>query len=70
MSGAAPSSSAQDQRAGRSDRAAHAGWDVTVFEAGARPGDTPRTEELTLPGVLHDVCSAIHPLRGRVAGVP
>ena len=41
---------------------ARAGWDVTVFEAGARPGGGTRTEELTLPGVLHDVCSAIHPL--------
>ena len=41
---------------------ARAGWDVTVFEANARPGGGTRTEELTLPGVLHDVCSAIHPL--------
>ena len=41
---------------------ARAGWDVTVFEAAARPGGGMRTEELTLPGVLHDVCSAIHPL--------
>ncbi len=41
---------------------ARAGWDVTVFEAAARPGGGTRTEELTLPGVLHDVCSAIHPL--------
>jgi phytoene dehydrogenase-like protein len=41
---------------------ARAGWNVTVFEAAARPGGGTRTEELTLPGVLHDVCSAIHPL--------
>jgi phytoene dehydrogenase-like protein len=41
---------------------ARAGWEVTVFEAAARPGGGTRTEELTLPGVLHDVCSAIHPL--------
>ena len=41
---------------------ARAGWDVTVFEAAAVPGGGTRTEELTLPGVLHDVCSAIHPL--------
>jgi phytoene dehydrogenase-like protein len=41
---------------------ARAGWHVTVFEAAARPGGGTRTEELTLPGVLHDVCSAIHPL--------
>ena len=41
---------------------ARAGWDVTVFEAASKPGGGTRTEELTLPGVLHDVCSAIHPL--------
>jgi phytoene dehydrogenase-like protein len=41
---------------------ARAGWDVTVFEAGARPGGGTRSAELTLPGVVHDVCSAIHPL--------
>jgi phytoene dehydrogenase-like protein len=41
---------------------ARAGWDVTVLEAASRPGGGMRTEELTLPGVLHDVCSAIHPL--------
>ena len=41
---------------------ARAGWDVTVFEANTRPGGGTRSEELTLPGVLHDVCSAIHPL--------
>jgi phytoene dehydrogenase-like protein len=41
---------------------ARAGWDVTVFEAAAVPGGGTRTEQLTLPGVLHDVCSAIHPL--------
>ncbi len=41
---------------------ARAGWEVTVFEAAARAGGGTRTEELTLPGVHHDVCSAIHPL--------
>ncbi len=41
---------------------ARAGWDVTVFEAAARPGGGMRSEELTLPGLVHDVCSAIHPL--------
>ena len=35
---------------------------MTVYEAASRPGGGTRTEELTLPGVLHDVCSAIHPL--------
>jgi len=41
---------------------ARAGWDVTVFEAASQPGGGTRTEELTVPGMLHDVCSAIHPL--------
>ena len=41
---------------------ARAGWDVTVSEAAAVPGGGTRSEELTLPGVIHDVCSAIHPL--------
>lgn len=41
---------------------ARAGWDVTVFEAAERPGGGTRSEELTLPGFVHDVCSAIHPL--------
>ena len=41
---------------------ARAGWDVTVYEAGARPAAALRSEELTVPGAIHDVCSAIHPL--------
>src|SRR5262249_18963131 len=41
---------------------ARAGWGVTVLEAGSVPGGGMRTEQLTLPGVMHDVCSAIHPL--------
>ncbi len=41
---------------------AKAGWDVSVFEAASQPGGGTRSEELTLPGVIHDVCSAIHPL--------
>ena len=41
---------------------ARAGWAVTVLEAASKPGGGMRTEELTLPGVMHDVCSAIHPL--------
>lgn len=41
---------------------ARAGWDVAVFEAASRAGGGMRSEELTLPGVVHDVCSAIHPL--------
>jgi phytoene dehydrogenase-like protein len=41
---------------------ARAGLDVVVQEASERIGGGMRTEELTLPGFRHDVCSAIHPL--------
>lgn len=41
---------------------AREGWRVLVLEAADRPGGGTRTQELTLPGVAHDVCSAIHPL--------
>ena len=41
---------------------ARAGWDVTVHEAADTIGGGVRSEELTLPGFTHDVCSAIHPL--------
>lgn len=41
---------------------AQAGRSVIVFEAQDTIGGGVRTEELTLPGFLHDVCSAIHPL--------
>jgi phytoene dehydrogenase-like protein len=41
---------------------ARAGWEVTVHEAAATVGGGVRSEELTLPGFTHDVCSAIHPL--------
>ncbi len=40
---------------------ARAGLAVTVYEAAETPGGGARTAELTLPGVLHDVCSAFHP---------
>ncbi|MFB9314612.1 phytoene desaturase family protein [Nocardioides plantarum] len=42
-------------------RLAQAGHRVTVLEAAATIGGGTRTEELTLPGLLHDVCSAVHP---------
>ncbi len=42
-------------------RLAHAGMDVTVVEAHERPGGGTRSAELTVPGVLHDVCAAFHP---------
>jgi phytoene dehydrogenase-like protein len=41
---------------------AQAGRSVIVFEAQDTPGGGVRTKELILPGFLHDVCSAIHPL--------
>src|SRR5205814_966247 len=41
---------------------ARAGLDVTVLEAQDTIGGGTRTEQLTVPGVLHDVCSATHPL--------
>jgi phytoene dehydrogenase-like protein len=41
---------------------AQAGLDVVVHETAERIGGGMRTEELTLPGFRHDVCSAIHPL--------
>jgi phytoene dehydrogenase-like protein len=39
---------------------AEAGWRVVVYEAADTPGGGLRTEELTLPGFRHDVCSSVH----------
>jgi len=41
---------------------ARAGHSVCAIEARETIGGGARTAELTLPGFLHDVCSAIHPL--------
>ena len=41
---------------------AQAGRSVVVREAAEVIGGGTRTEELTLPGYLHDVCSTVHPL--------
>lgn len=41
---------------------ARAGRSVVVLEAKDTIGGGARTEELTLPGFRHDVCSAIHPM--------
>src|SRR5918911_415944 len=41
---------------------ARAGREVTVYETADVPGGGCRTAELTLPGVLHDVCSTVHPM--------
>ena len=53
---------------------AEAGLDVTVAEEHDTPGGGLRSAELLVPGVVHDLCSAVHPLaqaspfyRGRAA---
>ena len=40
---------------------ARAGHSVIVYEASDSIGGGSRSKELTLPGFVHDVCSAIHP---------
>ncbi|MFV0533984.1 MAG: phytoene desaturase family protein [Cumulibacter sp.] len=42
-------------------RMARVGHDVRVVESADRIGGGTRTSELTVPGVLHDDCSAFHP---------
>src|SRR5437867_4254419 len=46
---------------------ARAGHSVLVLEANSTIGGGARSAELTLPGFVHDVCSAVHPL---AAGSP
>ncbi|HET8907115.1 MAG TPA: NAD(P)/FAD-dependent oxidoreductase [Ktedonobacterales bacterium] len=41
---------------------ARAGHSVIIYEASDVIGGGSRSKELTLPGFVHDVCSAIHPL--------
>ncbi len=41
---------------------AREGYHVTVHEAAGQIGGGTRTEDLTLPGFHHDVCSAVHPM--------
>ena len=41
---------------------ARQGLSVTVLEAKETIGGGARTEEVTLPGFRHDICSAIHPM--------
>ena len=43
-------------------RLAQAGFSVRVFERAETYGGGIRSDELTRPGFIHDVCSAIHPL--------
>ena len=52
---------------------ARAGCSVVVLEAEDTAGGGCRSEELTLPGFVHDVCAAIHPLGAAspaLAGLP
>ena len=46
---------------------ARAGVNVTVLEAADEIGGGTRTVEAILPGLLHDHCSAVHPM---AAGSP
>ena len=41
---------------------ARAGLRTTIIEAGQSVGGGARSAELTLPGFVHDICSAVHPL--------
>jgi len=41
---------------------ARAGLAVEVFEGARTPGGGCRTQDITLPGFHHDICSAVHPL--------
>jgi phytoene dehydrogenase-like protein len=43
-------------------RLAAAGLSVRVVERGDRAGGGLRTEEVTLPGYQHDICSTVHPM--------
>src|SRR5947207_11682642 len=40
---------------------AQAGRKVVLFEAEPTVGGAVRSAELTLPGFVHDICSAVHP---------
>lgn len=46
---------------------ARAGLSVRVLERSDTIGGGARTAEITLPGFLHDICSAVHPM-GAVSG--
>lgn len=41
---------------------ARSGLSVVVYEADTEIGGGTRSAELTLPGFVHDVCSAVHPM--------
>ena len=52
----------------RRSRSPARGRRVLVVEGQATPAAGTRSAELTEPGFVHDVCSAIHPLGSRLAG--
>lgn len=41
---------------------ARQGLSVCIFEASSQIGGGARSEQLTLPNFIHDVCSAVHPM--------
>ena len=41
---------------------ARAGRSVLLVEAEVQPGGGARSAEVTLPGLIHDVCSSVHPM--------
>src|SRR5262249_24867991 len=41
---------------------ARAGCSALILEANTAGGGGARSEELTLPGFIHDTCSAVHPI--------
>src|ERR1051326_5566188 len=41
---------------------ARAGLSTLVLEANETIGGGARSEQVTLPGFIHDICSAIHPM--------
>ncbi len=43
-------------------RLAQAGKSIAVYEAEQTIGGGARSAELTLPGFVHDICSAVHPM--------
>ncbi|MCB1061313.1 MAG: NAD(P)/FAD-dependent oxidoreductase [Verrucomicrobiae bacterium] len=47
---------------GAANTLASEGWRVLVVESHETPGGGARSAELTLPGFVHDTCSAIHPM--------
>lgn len=43
-------------------RLVQAKWSVLVVEAAPTPGGGVRSAEVTLPGFVHDICSAVYPM--------